>query len=95
MGYVFLDNSFQRQIPTLNSDFYFVSSSSFTLKPNAKGWNGTIQYSLNNSTWNTLSTSQITAGLINASRISLLRVLGLDAGEELLDSMFSRFCVGK
>lgn len=37
----------------------------------------------------------ITAGLLGAARMSLLRVLGLDAGDELLDSMFSRFCVGK
>ena len=37
----------------------------------------------------------ITAGLLNSARMSLLRVLGADAGDELLDSMFSRFCVGK
>ena len=37
----------------------------------------------------------ITAGLLNSARMSLLRVLGVDAGDELLDSMFSRFCVGK
>ena len=37
----------------------------------------------------------ITAGLINSARVNLLRVIGLDAGDELLDSMFSRFCVGK
>lgn len=37
----------------------------------------------------------VTAGLLNSARISLLRVLGVDAGDELLDSMFSRFCVGK
>lgn len=37
----------------------------------------------------------ITAGLLNSARLSVLRVLGLDAGDELLDSMFSRFCVGK
>lgn len=37
----------------------------------------------------------ITAGLINSARILLLRVLGLDAGDELLDNMFNRFCVGK
>ncbi|MBQ7560714.1 MAG: tRNA uridine-5-carboxymethylaminomethyl(34) synthesis GTPase MnmE [Synergistaceae bacterium] len=37
----------------------------------------------------------ITAGLMNSARLDLLRVLGLDAGDELLDSMFSRFCVGK
>ncbi|MBQ7221661.1 MAG: tRNA uridine-5-carboxymethylaminomethyl(34) synthesis GTPase MnmE [Synergistaceae bacterium] len=37
----------------------------------------------------------ITAGLLGSARVSLLRVLGVDAGDELLDSMFSRFCVGK
>ncbi|MBR1657078.1 MAG: tRNA uridine-5-carboxymethylaminomethyl(34) synthesis GTPase MnmE [Synergistaceae bacterium] len=37
----------------------------------------------------------VTAGLLNSARMSLLRVLGVDAGDELLDSMFSRFCVGK
>ena len=37
----------------------------------------------------------ITAGLLSSARVSILRVLGLDAGDELLDSMFSRFCVGK
>ena len=37
----------------------------------------------------------ITAGLLGSARVSILRVLGLDAGDELLDSMFSRFCVGK
>ena len=37
----------------------------------------------------------VTAGLLNSARISLLNVLGVDAGDELLDSMFSRFCVGK
>lgn len=37
----------------------------------------------------------VTAGLLNSARLSLMRVLGLDAGDELLDSMFSRFCVGK
>ena len=37
----------------------------------------------------------ITAGLINSARVLLLRVLGLDAGDELLDNMFNRFCVGK
>lgn len=37
----------------------------------------------------------ITAGLLSSARISLLRVLGVGAGDELLDSMFSRFCVGK
>lgn len=37
----------------------------------------------------------VIAGLLNSSRVALLRVLGVDAGDELLDSMFSRFCVGK
>lgn len=37
----------------------------------------------------------VIAGLLNSSRVALLRVLGADAGDELLDSMFSRFCVGK
>ena len=37
----------------------------------------------------------ITAGLLNSARLGIMRVLGLDAGDELLDSMFSRFCVGK
>lgn len=37
----------------------------------------------------------VTAGLLGSARVRLLRVLGVDAGDELLDSMFSRFCVGK
>ena len=37
----------------------------------------------------------VTAGLLGTARVSLLRVLGIDAGDELLDAMFSRFCVGK
>ena len=37
----------------------------------------------------------VTAGLVGSARLRLLRVLGVDAGDELLDSMFSRFCVGK
>lgn len=37
----------------------------------------------------------VIAGLLNSSRIALLHMLGVDAGDELLDSMFSRFCVGK
>lgn len=37
----------------------------------------------------------IIAGMLNSSRAALLRVLGVDAGDELLDSMFNRFCVGK
>ena len=37
----------------------------------------------------------ITAGLLNSARVSLLNVLGIDVGDELLNNMFSRFCVGK
>ena len=37
----------------------------------------------------------VCAGLLGSARMSMLRVLGLDAGDELLDSIFSRFCVGK
>lgn len=37
----------------------------------------------------------IVAGLLSSARMSLLRVLGVDAGDELLETMFSRFCVGK
>ena len=37
----------------------------------------------------------ITAGLLGSARMALLHVLGVDAGDELLDVMFSRFCVGK
>ena len=37
----------------------------------------------------------VIAGLLNSSRVSLLRVLGVNADDELLDSMFSSFCVGK
>ena len=37
----------------------------------------------------------ITAGLLGNARMCLLRVLGVNVGDELLDSMFSRFCVGK
>ena len=37
----------------------------------------------------------ITAGLLNSARLCLLRLLGIEAGDELLDEMFSRFCVGK
>ncbi len=37
----------------------------------------------------------VIAGLLGVARVSLLRVLGIDAGDELLESMFSRFCVGK
>lgn len=37
----------------------------------------------------------ITAGMLNSARVNLVRVLGIDAGDELLESMFSRFCVGK
>jgi len=41
------------------------------------------------------SEPDIIAGLLNDSRVILMRVLGLDAGDELLDFMFNRFCVGK
>ncbi|MBQ7197489.1 MAG: tRNA uridine-5-carboxymethylaminomethyl(34) synthesis GTPase MnmE [Synergistaceae bacterium] len=41
------------------------------------------------------SESDLIAGLLNAARVSLMRVLGLEVGDELLDHMFSRFCVGK
>ena len=37
----------------------------------------------------------VTAGLLNSARLSLMRLLGVDAGDELLDEMFNRFCVGK
>ena len=37
----------------------------------------------------------VCAGLLGSARMGMLRVLGLDAGDELLDSIFSRFCVGK
>ena len=37
----------------------------------------------------------VTAGLLGSARLKLLRVLGVGAGDELLDSMFRRFCVGK
>ena len=37
----------------------------------------------------------VCAGLLGSARMSMLRVLGLEAGDELLDSIFSRFCVGK
>lgn len=37
----------------------------------------------------------VTAGLLGSARLRLLRVLGVGAGDELIDSMFSRFCVGK
>ena len=37
----------------------------------------------------------IIAGMLNSARLSLMRMLGIDAGDELLDEMFSRFCVGK
>lgn len=37
----------------------------------------------------------VCAGLLGSARMSMLRVLGLDAGDEVLDSIFSRFCVGK
>ena len=37
----------------------------------------------------------VTAGMLGSARVRLLRVLGVGAGDELLDSMFRRFCVGK
>ena len=37
----------------------------------------------------------IRADMLNSARINLLRILGIDSGDELLDNMFSRFCVGK
>lgn len=42
-----------------------------------------------------LAGEDVTAGLLGSARMRLLRVLGVGAGDELLDSMFSRFCVGK
>ena len=37
----------------------------------------------------------ITAAMLNSARTSLMKVLGIEAGDELLDNMFNRFCVGK
>ncbi len=37
----------------------------------------------------------ITAGILNEARNFMLRVIGVEADDELLDSIFSRFCVGK
>lgn len=37
----------------------------------------------------------VIAGLVGVSREALLRVLGVNAGDEVLESMFGRFCVGK
>ena len=37
----------------------------------------------------------VRADMLNSARINLLKILGIDAGDELLDNMFSRFCVGK
>lgn len=42
-----------------------------------------------------LVSEDVAAGLLGSARMGLLRVLGVSAGDELLDSMFSRFCVGK
>ena len=42
-----------------------------------------------------LLSEDVAAGLLGSARLGLLRILGVDAGDELLDSMFSRFCVGK
>ncbi len=39
--------------------------------------------------------ADITAAMLNSARTSLMKVLGIEAGDELLDNMFSRFCVGK
>ena len=41
------------------------------------------------------SESDIIASSLNDARVTLMRVLGLDVGDELLDFMFNRFCVGK
>ena len=41
------------------------------------------------------SEPDIIVGLLNDARVTLMRVLGLDVGDELLDFMFNRFCVGK
>lgn len=41
------------------------------------------------------SNDDVTAGMLNSARLSLMRMLGVEAGDELLDEMFSRFCVGK
>ena len=41
------------------------------------------------------SEPDVIAGLLNNARVNLMRVLGLDASDELLDFMFKRFCVGK
>ena len=37
----------------------------------------------------------VIAGLLNDARINLMRVLGIEAGDELINRMFERFCVGK
>ncbi len=37
----------------------------------------------------------ITAGILNTAGNLIIQVLGIDAGDELLNSIFSRFCVGK
>ena len=37
----------------------------------------------------------IIADLLSAARLSLERVLGIESSEVLLNSIFSRFCVGK
>ncbi|MBQ9419134.1 MAG: tRNA uridine-5-carboxymethylaminomethyl(34) synthesis GTPase MnmE [Synergistaceae bacterium] len=42
-----------------------------------------------------LMTADIIAGLMNEARVCLLRVMGVEASDELLDYMFNRFCVGK
>ena len=39
--------------------------------------------------------SDVAADMLSAARVTLLNVLGSNAGDELLDYMFGRFCVGK
>ncbi|MBR0094887.1 MAG: hypothetical protein IJP91_06370, partial [Synergistaceae bacterium] len=43
----------------------------------------------------TAEDTDVVAGLLGSARVSLMRVLGVRVGDELLDHMFSRFCVGK
>ena len=50
---------------------------------------------MNEALENEIFEPDIIAGLLNDARISLMRVLGLDVGVELLEFMFNRFCVGK
>ena len=51
-----------------------------------------IKHALNNYSTNEID---ITAGILNTAGNLIIRVLGIDAGDELLSSIFSRFCVGK